>query len=212
MVTSTHCAVGEAGSRKLYQRTRSRKAVLLAALGTAVLHKIAGVPRCFSIQCMQVRPSILAEQQFKISSFANPRDISAIVVAAGKFDDMKVAELKALLAEKDLPVSGRKADLISRLEQAKGKDLPADGEKAESLSRPKQAEGPRKFDGMKVAELKALLAEKGLAVSGKKAELISRLEQADAGSDSEITKEGEKQKAESKSTQSDNLKSFLMAM
>ena len=36
---------------------------------------------------------------------------------------------------------------------------------------------------LKVAELKELLKERGLAVNGKKAELVARLEEADVGAD-----------------------------
>ena len=36
---------------------------------------------------------------------------------------------------------------------------------------------------LKVAELKELLKERGLAVTGKKAELVARLEEADVGAD-----------------------------
>eukprot|EP00658_Telonema_sp_P-2_P068684 TRINITY_DN57656_c0_g1_i1.p2 TRINITY_DN57656_c0_g1~~TRINITY_DN57656_c0_g1_i1.p2 ORF type:complete len:124 (+),score=59.48 TRINITY_DN57656_c0_g1_i1:183-554(+) len=37
-------------------------------------------------------------------------------------EGLKVAQLKELLSDMGLPTSGRKADLIARLEQAKGKD------------------------------------------------------------------------------------------
>ena len=33
------------------------------------------------------------------------------------FEDMTVAELKVMLKERDLPVSGKKADLIARLNE-----------------------------------------------------------------------------------------------
>ena len=36
------------------------------------------------------------------------------------FDSMTVAELKELLRERGLPVSGKKADLIARLSEDKG--------------------------------------------------------------------------------------------
>jgi len=39
-----------------------------------------------------------------------------------EYGDMTVAELKALLKEQGLPVSGKKADLIERLSQATGKE------------------------------------------------------------------------------------------
>ncbi|HJN55740.1 MAG TPA: SAP domain-containing protein, partial [Candidatus Poseidoniales archaeon] len=38
------------------------------------------------------------------------------------FDEMTVAELKALLKERGLPVSGKKADLIERLSEAPVQD------------------------------------------------------------------------------------------
>jgi hypothetical protein len=34
------------------------------------------------------------------------------------YEDMTVAELKVILKERDLPVSGKKADLIERLSQS----------------------------------------------------------------------------------------------
>ena len=44
---------------------------------------------------------------------------------AEDYESMTVAELKALLKEQDLPVSGKKTDLIARLQEASGTAAPA---------------------------------------------------------------------------------------
>lgn len=47
---------------------------------------------------------------------------------ADDYESMTVAELKAALKEQDLPVSGNKAELIARLQEAAGVEAPAEAE------------------------------------------------------------------------------------
>jgi hypothetical protein len=67
-------------------------------------------------------------------------------------DEVTVEDLKDMLREKDLPVSGTKAELIARVNA---------------------------YDEMTVTELKETLHAAGLPVSGTKAELIERLVEGD---------------------------------
>ena len=48
-----------------------------------------------------------------------------------EYDSMTVAELKDLLRDAGLPVSGKKADLIARLQEAA--DTPAEAEELEEM-------------------------------------------------------------------------------
>ena len=77
---------------------------------------------------------------------------------------MTVEQLKALLRQKGLPVSGRKAELIQRL------NSPA-------MNTPQ----PMSLEQLKVPQLQSLLKQKGLPVSSKKAELIKRLKNGSSG-------------------------------
>ena len=47
---------------------------------------------------------------------------------ADDYESMTVAQLKAALKEQDLPVSGNKAELIARLQEAAGVEAPAEAE------------------------------------------------------------------------------------
>ncbi|TVY86831.1 hypothetical protein LAWI1_G005895 [Lachnellula willkommii] len=78
---------------------------------------------------------------------------------------LTVANLKAELVERGLPVSGNKAALVSRLNTAD------DAVRADA--RPDRS-------SMTVAQLKAELSDRGLPVSGNKTALLSRLDDADA--------------------------------
>ena len=74
------------------------------------------------------------------------------------YNNLKVAQLKDLLREKGLKVTGNKAALVERL-----KEKPD-------------------YEDMKVVELKDCLRGKGLKLSGNKADLIKRLVQFDISS------------------------------
>ena len=50
------------------------------------------------------------------------------------YEDMTVAQLKELLKEAGLPVSGKKADLIARLQEGAEDSAPAEEESAEEES------------------------------------------------------------------------------
>ena len=50
------------------------------------------------------------------------------------YENMKVAELKELLKEAGLPVSGKKADLIARLQDGAETSAPAEEESPEKES------------------------------------------------------------------------------
>mmetsp|Transcript_27101 Transcript_27101/g.42092 ORF Transcript_27101/g.42092 Transcript_27101/m.42092 type:complete len:774 (-) Transcript_27101:93-2414(-) len=130
-------------------------------------------------------------------------ELSAAVKTAPKketsksqdYSKLTVSSLKALLKEKGLSVAGKKADLIARLNgSSKKKNEPsvADVEDDffasldEELSPPKPSaskkmvpsESKQDYSALTVPNLKSLLKEKGLPVSGKKADLITRLQEA----------------------------------
>ena len=78
------------------------------------------------------------------------------------YDSMTVLQLKEVLREQGLSVSGKKAELIERL---KGEAEETPDEESEEVD----------YESMTVPLLKEALKEQGLPVSGKKAELIERL-------------------------------------
>ena len=85
-------------------------------------------------------------------------------------DGLDVGQLKNLLRQKGLPVSGRKAELIQRLNGSHPTPTPTT-----------KAPHPMPLEQMKVRELRSLLKQRGLPVSGKKAELIKRLKNGSSG-------------------------------
>ncbi|CAJ1444322.1 unnamed protein product, partial [Effrenium voratum] len=85
---------------------------------------------------------------------------------------LSVAELKAELRKRELKVSGKKQDLILRLQAAQG------GEGEEPGPEPEPEPETKEYAKMKVAELREELRARGLVVSGRKAELVQRLEAA----------------------------------
>ena len=86
---------------------------------------------------------------------------------------MTVPNLKVALKELDLPVNGKKAELIERL---KGVDSIEEENNEEEASEETETID-FDYDSMTVPNLKAALKEQGLSVSGKKAELIERLKE-----------------------------------
>lgn len=89
---------------------------------------------------------------------------------------MSIAELKKALQEKGLKVTGKKDDMIARLEEAKGGG-------SSNSNAPSNDSGGGDYSSMAVGELKALCIKAGLKVSGKKADLIARLEESGGGDD-----------------------------
>lgn len=89
------------------------------------------------------------------------------------YEGMTVPNLKAALKELDLPVNGKKAELIERL---KGVDS-IEEENSEEEASEETETIDIDYDSMTVPNLKAALKEQGLSVSGKKAELIERLKE-----------------------------------
>jgi large subunit ribosomal protein L24 len=86
------------------------------------------------------------------------------------YSNMTVPELKNSLKEKGLPISGKKSELIERLK--------GDFDDSEDSETEETTEVDEKIDysNMTVPELKSVLKEKGLPISGKKSELIERLQ------------------------------------
>ena len=83
---------------------------------------------------------------------------------------LKIPELKERLKAANLPVSGRKADLIERLQNMAGDHMLTENHgKADNKS------DDGKLEEFTVAELKDRLRAANLPVSGRKAELIERL-------------------------------------
>ena len=83
---------------------------------------------------------------------------------------LTVDQLKTLLRQRGLPVSGRKDELIQRLNGSHPTPTPTT-----------KAPHPMPLEQMKVRELRSLLKQRGLPVSGKKAELIKRLKNGSSG-------------------------------
>lgn len=122
-----------------------------------------------------------------------------------KLDDLKVAQLKELLKTLNLPVAGKKSDLVERLrmavdtaeepleelrvaqlkEQLHALKLPIEGKKSELVNRLRSAinSGEKPLEGLKVNQLKDHLRSLNLTVSGTRSELEQRLLEAINGSD-----------------------------
>ena len=62
------------------------------------------------------------------------------------YENMKVAELKELLKEAGLPVSGKKADLIARLQDGAETSAPAEEESVEESAEEEEEEFEEEFD------------------------------------------------------------------
>lgn len=107
---------------------------------------------------------------------------------------LTVELLKQELRARGLPVSGRKAELVERLEAsdaaAEAAAEPVDeSSKASIAPDPVAATAPSTEDvgGLTVAELGELLVERGLSRVGKKAMLVERLREALAEERGEVT-------------------------
>jgi len=99
------------------------------------------------------------------------------------YEKMKISELKSELSKRNLPVSGKKDDLIKRLREAKDGDEESgeEEEKNESESSKEEeededAELPDDISKMKVPDLKKALKKRSLSVTGSKAVLVERLQ------------------------------------
>jgi len=91
-----------------------------------------------------------------------------VSVATDDLDNLKVAELKQHLKDRDLAVNGKKPELIARLEAA----IRAE---AEDEAAAEFCELDDDLESCTVSALKGHLRARGLPVSGKKAELVERL-------------------------------------
>jgi hypothetical protein len=117
-----------------------------------------------------------------------------------KLEDLKVAQLKELLKTNNLPVAGKKSDLVERLrlavdtaeepleelrvaqlkEQLYALKLPIEGKKSELVNRLRSAinSGEKPLEGLKVNQLKDHLRSLNLPVTGPRSELEQRLLEA----------------------------------
>ena len=99
-------------------------------------------------------------------------------MAAQSLGELTVYQLKAVCRAKGLPVSGKKSDLVARIEAAP--------QGAAAAAPAADAEAPLADDvvlagtsrALTVARLKSALAARGLAVGGRKPELLARLQLA----------------------------------
>ena len=106
------------------------------------------------------------------------------------FSGLTVVQLKDLLRENGLPVSGKKSDLIQRIaEHSSPRDDPhpisnpsSDQEHLSTLDDPHPSSNPSSnqedeeiLGGLTVPQLKARLKDLGLPISGRKKELINRI-------------------------------------
>jgi len=118
-----------------------------------------GVAQCF------VSPSVRAPSRVPFPT-TNARDVSAITMAAGKFDGMKVVELKSLLSDKGLPVTGTKPELIARLKaprRAMAEKAAAEKkkEKAAAAKKKEKAAAEKKKEKAAAARKKQSVIAKG---------------------------------------------------
>ena len=101
--------------------------------------------------------------------------------ASSEFEDssyaaMKVAELKKILKTRGMKVSGKKTELISRLERADAHDSTFEP----VVPQDPDADSPLlDYSSMTVALLRSELKQRGLSQRGRKVVLISRLEEND---------------------------------
>ena len=91
---------------------------------------------------------------------------------------MKVTELKAECEARGLDASGKKADLVARLESDDADDCQIVDVNDTSPAAAADAAPSLTPDKMKVSELKAELEKLGEDTSGRKPELVARLEAA----------------------------------
>ena len=102
-----------------------------------------------------------------------------------------LAQLRAELKSRNLPTTGKKSDLVTRLEEDDFEailgnvephdfEVDLDGDDTYNGDYEEETETQKDFTTMTVAELKEELKSRGLRVSGKKQELIDRLTSASA--------------------------------
>lgn len=82
-----------------------------------------------------------------------------------------VADLKQILKQNKLKVSGKKSELIQRLVDAGLYEQPS----SMPVKSKKSSKGVKAYEKMTITELKPILKKYKLSVSGKKADLVSRL-------------------------------------
>ena len=99
--------------------------------------------------------------------------------ASSEWSKLTVSKIKAELKRRGLDVSGKKADLISRLE---ANELSPSSAAVVSSAKKQQKQAEKESGSnllkLTVAQLRQKLRRKGLQVGGKKQELIERLESA----------------------------------
>ncbi|CAE8605114.1 unnamed protein product [Polarella glacialis] len=129
----------------------------------------------------------------RISSSSSLRLLTVCQAGAGvvvpvltDLEPLTLVQIKEQLRSLSLPVSGRKAELISRLQAATPKngkrELLSTGDNSDSSRLLSDAEAVGSYDGLSVGQLKEQLRKRALAVSGRKGDLIARLLAAGTGS------------------------------
>ena len=78
---------------------------------------------------------------------------------------MTIKQLRSLLRQKKLPISGRKSVLVGRLKKTEGQNTDTADE----------------YKSLKVKQLQSLLRQRGLPVTGRKSELVERLKNGGKG-------------------------------
>ena len=69
------------------------------------------------------------------------------------YEDMTVAQLKELLRDAGLPVSGKKADLIARLQEGADEPAPVEEESAEAEDAEEAEEAEEEFESVSYTHL-----------------------------------------------------------
>jgi len=121
---------------------------------------------------------------------------SLVTRQAVSYPSLKVTDLKKLLKDRGLPVSGTKAALIGRLKSGDGDEEEEEEEEAVLAPMPTRKNGAvaqapleNGVAAKKVDELRQILRDRGLPVSGTKAALIARLQEADADEEEDVEEE-----------------------
>jgi hypothetical protein len=101
--------------------------------------------------------------------------------ARERYESMTKAELSDQLAERDLPKTGDKDELVERLVEADtpGNEVTRERRAARENAKREQVSARERYESMTKAELSDQLAERDLPKTGDKDELIERLIEAD---------------------------------